>query len=170
MHEGGVFLWGKGGPTCSLKTDGYLFLECSVCSTCSALTEPKSLWRGRGPCPGPGRELGPHRAFPSTAQHLGKSCPASTSTAEAAWQRGTIDKTSLLMVFTRHDQAAQSQLTFPLGWFLWSEMLRLKQEWGPSPATRALQKPLPSQHHLDPTGLPFLLPRPLPHPLQRQEA
>lgn len=44
----------------------------------------------------------------------------------------------------------------------WSETHRLKQEWGPTPTNHAFRKhprPTPSR----PTGLPLLLPRPLPH-------
>lgn len=63
------------------------FLRCSVCNTCSIILRAKEPYGGgRPPQPCPGRELGPHWAFPFTAKSLWKSCSVSTSTAEAAWQ------------------------------------------------------------------------------------
>lgn len=135
------------------------FLRCSVCNTCSILLRAREPCGGaRPPQPRPGRELGPHWAFPFTA----KSLEILLSLHLHSWGRlakqAPLTVNFLLMAFTIHDQAAQNQLTFPLGLFSSEADAQMeckcwKRSGGQTQWARSFQKhpkPTPSRLHWSP--------------------
>lgn len=128
-------------------------------------SEPKA----GGPHPSHAGESGPHSAFSSAARPWQKLPRLSTSRQRHARRRRSHWRANFLsMAFTIHDQAAQNQLTFPLG--LLGGEAGVQLEWkrtgwnmsgGPAPWTMPVQehpKPTPSSPHH--SSCPDLVPIP----------